>query len=215
VNAMPFAVSRTYVRWSGLALIGAGILFVPLAVHPDVLKIGFAAPAVAPLWIPMHVAALMATALSLFGVAGLVLVQGSRLGRPGRIGAVLAVPGLVVFACAAWYEAVVMPVLAPPDPRLLASDGPINTSAPYLITGALVGLWPLGLLLVAIGTWQARVLPRGASLTLGAGAVGFAVFEGLYVPVLVVIAVLVFAAGHAWLGTAMFLRQTRVPSAAA
>jgi hypothetical protein len=195
-------------RWSGLALIGAGLLFVPLVAHPNVLRVGFAAPARQPLWIVMHVAALLAVVLSLFGVAGLVLAQGSRLGRTGRIGAALTVPGLVGFGCAVWYEAVVMPVLVRQDPQLLAWDGPINTSLPFLMTAAVVGLWPLGLLLVAIGTWRARVLPRGAALTLGVGAVTFATFEGVFVPVLGVVAVLVFAAGHAWLGAAVFIRHT-------
>jgi hypothetical protein len=62
--------------------------------------------------------------LSLFGVAGLVVAQGSLLGRLGRFGVVLTVPGLVAFACVAWYEGVVMPVIVRQDPHLLAWDGP-------------------------------------------------------------------------------------------
>jgi hypothetical protein len=46
-------------------LIGAALLVLPLAAHPNVLKGGFAAPAVQPPWVPMHAAALVATVLSL------------------------------------------------------------------------------------------------------------------------------------------------------
>jgi hypothetical protein len=203
---MSTALSTKYVRWSGLALIAVGLLLTPGVAHPDVFEVGFAAPAVEPLWVVMHVCWLVATVLSIFGVAGLVVAQGARLARLGWLGVALTVPGLVAVACLMWYEAVVMPGLAREDPRLLALDGPLLTSPEYIVGGSFAALWLLGLLLIAVGTWRAGVLPRGAAVTLGVGAVGMAAFETAFVPVLGVVSLLVFAAGHVLLGTALLAK---------
>ena len=113
-----------------------------------------------------------------------------------------------------WYEAVVMPGLARTAPDLLALDGPLLATPGYLIGGSVAALWLLGLLLVAIATWRASVLPRPAAAVFGvgaAGAAGTAALETAFAPVLGVASLVIFAAGHVLLGTALLRRSIGAP----
>jgi len=198
--------TSTPVPWSGLSLAAAGVLIAGTVAHPDIFETGFAAAARQSFWAPWHAAWLVSTVLSLFGLAGLYACQAGRLGTLGLAGLALAVPGLVLAACAAYVEAFVMPALARAEPGLLDWDGPLLTSPAIRLSGGLALMWLVGMALVGVATWRADVLPRGAAATLAAGAVTFGAFEGPFVPVLGVVSVVVFAAGHVWLGLAMWSR---------
>jgi hypothetical protein len=201
-----------YVRAAGTCLIAAGVLIAGAVFHPDIFEISFADAALgSPYWTAWHAAWLSATILSLFGLAGLAARHGALLGALGVTGLLLAVPGLVLTACAAYYEAFLFPPLARADPALLDWDGPLLGSTMIRVIGGLALLWLAGLLLVGIAAWRTRVVPPGAAALLSAGAAGFGAFEGPFVPVLGVISVLVFAAGHIWLGYA--LRSTNAAAA--
>jgi hypothetical protein len=70
-------------------------------------------------------------------------------------------------------------------------------------SGALAALWFVGICLLGVALWLARVVPRAAALTLAVSAVAFAAFAGPFVPVLDVLATIGFAAGYAWVGVAL------------
>jgi hypothetical protein len=89
---------QTFVRWSGYALIAAGLLTLAVLAHPDIFAEGFAGPSLTWFWSVGHTAGLLLVALSLLGLAGLAALHGPRLGRLGALGLVLAVVGLVASA---------------------------------------------------------------------------------------------------------------------
>ena len=163
----------TFVRWAGGCWISAGVLLLAELAHPDALGIGFAASSRQSLWPAVHVAWVLVTILTLFGLAGLVGRFGPVLGRLGTAGAVLAVPGLVVAAGLFLTEAFVFPVLAREDPGLLDLDGRF------------------------LGSWAFRLIGGLVATVL------FGALEGPFVPVAGEIAVVVFAAAHVWLGMAL------------
>ena len=72
--------------------IGAGVLLTPAVAHPDVFDVGFATAAAGPWWVVMHVCWIAAAVLSIFGLAGLVVAHGRRLGRLGWAGTVVTIP---------------------------------------------------------------------------------------------------------------------------
>ena len=64
-------------------------------------------------------------------------------------------------------------------------------------------LWLLGTALLGLAVARAGVLPRAPAFLLVAGSLGFAAFEGPFVPVLGQVAVVVFAAAQLWLGVVL------------
>lgn len=203
----------TLVRWTGGCWIAVGVLLLAELAHPDALGDGFAASSLQSLWPAVHIAWVLAAVLTLFGLAGLVARYGPALGRLGLVGAVLAVPGVVVGAGLFLTEAFAFPVLAREDPALLDLDGPFLSDLALRLTGGLAGLWFLGLVLVGIAVERARVLPRGTGLVLAVATALFAALEGPFVPVAGKVAVVLWSAAQINLGRALFLsRRPRAPA---
>jgi hypothetical protein len=194
---------QTFVRWSGYALVAAGLLTLPVLAHPDIFDEGFAGPSLTWFWSVGHAAGLMLVALSLLGLAGLAALHGPRLGRLGALGLVLAVAGLVASAGLLAVEAFAFPVLARAAPALLDIDGPLAGTLGFRAVGAVALLWFVGEALVGVAVEHAGVLTRGTGWLLSAGALCFAAFEGPFVPVLGALSVVVFAVAQGWLGAAL------------
>jgi hypothetical protein len=186
----------TVVRLAGACWIAAGVLFLAELSHPNALDIGFAEASEQSTWPALHVALVLAGILTVLGLAGLVARFGSELGRLGIVGAVLTVPGIVVAAGLFLTEAFLFPGLAREDPGLLDLGGPLLGSLGLRFTGALAGLWFLGLVLVGLAVERAHVLPRGAGILLAVGTVLFAALEGPFLPVAGKVAVVLYAAAH-------------------
>ena len=197
----------TSVRWAGGCWIAVGVLLLAELAHPDALGIGFAASSLQPLWPALHVAWVLATVATLFGLAGLIARHGPQLGRLGRLGAVLAVPGLVVAAGLFLTEAFAFPVLAREDPALLELDRPFLGSLALRLTAGVAGLWFLGLVLVGVAVERARLLPRKAGLLLAVATAAFAALKGPFVPVAGKAAVVLFSAAQVWFGLALLARR--------
>jgi hypothetical protein len=190
-------------RWSGACLVAAGLLLVPGALHPDIFGTTLADAAAEAVWVPIHVIGGVAVVLALFGLTGLYWPRAERLGRLGAVGFALAVVGLVMAACVAYVEALLLPVIARDDPEVFDWDGPVTTSWAVRTTTGMALLWLLGLVLVGLSLWRAGVVPAGAALTLAGGAVAFTAFGGPLVPVLAPLSILALAAGHVWIGLAL------------
>jgi hypothetical protein len=190
-------------RWTGGCWIAAGVLVLAELAHPDALSIGFAASSLETLWPAVHVAWTLTTILTLFGLAGLLAWSGAALGRLGVVGAVLAVPGLVVAAGLFLTEAFVFPVLAEEDPALLDLDGVFLGSPAVRLTAGVAGLWFVGLVLVGLAVERAAVLSRGTGMLLAVATALFAAFEGPFLPVVGDVSVVVFSSAQIWLGWAL------------
>ena len=201
----------TAVRWAGVCFVGAGLLTLPTAAHPDVLEIGLAEASRTPLWTLTHAVGLAVVTLSLGGIAGLALLHRGRWGRLGAVAVPVTVVGLVATAALSGIEAFVFPAVARAEPALLDFDGLIAGTPAFWTLGGLAVLWLLGSALLGIAVACARLLPRAPALVFAAGALGFAAFQGPFVPVLGPLAVVVFAAGHVWLGVALVRAGHSVP----
>lgn len=191
-------------RWSGRCLVAAGGLLLLNVAHPDVFDTTFGhAARDTALWVPIHAGLLVAVTLSLAALLGLYARHAGQLGRLGAVGFTFSLVGMVVAACAFYWEAFLLPPIARQDPELFAWDGPVVTDW-GVRSGALAGLWVVGLALLAIALGRAGVLPRAVTYTFTLSAAAFALLAGPFVPVLDVLATIVFAASYAWLGVALW-----------
>jgi hypothetical protein len=195
-------------RWSGASWIAASLLLLLGTLHPDIFETTLAHVAADALWVPIHVAALVAVVLTVFGLTGLYVARADRLGRLGAVGFVLAVIGLVMTACVAYAEAFLLPVIARDHPEVFDWDGPVTTSWAVRVTTGMALLWLVGLVLLGLGLRRSGVVPAGAALTLVGGAVAVTVFGGLLIPVLAPLSTLVLAVGYAWIGLALWTGAT-------
>lgn len=176
---------KNLIRWSGLALMLGGIAFgVHLITHPPGETAQYA---LYPLWVPSHLLGSIASVIILFGLVGLYARQSEKIGLPGLIGFVLTFVGFTLSAGALVFVSVVfVPFLAAQGmDSLVDPQGQLFTSSAMQLTigvGALSLL--LGLLVLAITTLRAGVLPRWGAwliiLTIPLGIVGgaFVFFVG-------------------------------------
>jgi hypothetical protein len=194
---------ETVARWAGGCWIAAGLLVLAELAHPDALSIGFAASSLQTLWPAVHVAWTLSTIMTLFGLTGLLARHGAALGRLGIVGAMLALPGLVVAAGLFLTEAYAFPVLAEENPALLDVDGVLLGSPAFRLTAGVVGLWFVGLVLVGLAIERGHVLPRGTGMLLAVSLALFAALEGPFLPVAGHLSVVVFSGAQIWLGWAL------------
>jgi hypothetical protein len=150
-----------------------------------------------------HALAPPAGALLLFTLTALYLCQRSRSGRLGLIGFVLNHLGLSgLFAVEFLTHAVLQYQDAATREQILTGPG-----RPYFLVVALTFL--AGVLIFALASWRAGILPRGALLLYAAGlsaaALRTAVPEAVYLGGL-----LVGSAGVLWLATTLL----RLPESA-
>jgi hypothetical protein len=195
-------------RWSGACWIGAGVLLLLGTLHPDIFATTLAEVSRRAVWVPVHIAGLVAVVLTLIGLTGLYGTRAERLGTLGAVGLVCAVVGLVMTACVAYAEALLLPLIARDHPEVFDWDGPVTTSLAVRATTGMALLWLVGLVLLGVALWRSGVVPAGAGLTLAVAAVAFSVFGGLLIPVLAPLSTLALAVGYAWVGLALWTGAT-------
>lgn len=148
------------IRWSGMALMLGGIV---LALHYFTHPPGETAQyALEPLWVPSHWLGGIAYLLIPLGLIGLYARQSEKLGLPGLIGFILTFVGFALSAgLSIFLSVVVIPFLAVRGLDWLdAPDGVLYTSSAFqLATGLVVFALLLGLLILALTTLRAHVLP--------------------------------------------------------
>jgi hypothetical protein len=182
--------TKRLLRWSGLALMLGGILQVLSSVtHPPGETAQYALD---PLWVPAHWLGGIAYLLIPLGLMGLYARQSEKVGLPGLIGFILSFVGFTLLAGGLIYFSVVLvPFLAVRGmDSLVDPKGPLFTSSTSQLVGGLAvfSLLP-GLLLLAIATLRARVLPRwGAWLVI------------LFIPLGIVAGALIFVIGTSFQG---------------
>jgi len=146
------------IRWGGLSLMLGGIVLAAESViHPP----GETAQYVLqPLWGLAHWLGAFAWLLILFGLIGLYARQAQRIGWLGFVGFVMAVAGAALSAGTLMMgSAVLAPIIAAQAPQLLDLDGPYFSSWAFKVASGLILAGFVGLLLLAIVTLRARILP--------------------------------------------------------
>jgi hypothetical protein len=191
--------SSQLIRWSGLASIVAGVLFIlgeivsPAEINATtVLNSPYATVRT------LHVAWMV---LGLLGLVGLYARQAEETGWLGLVGFVLAFIGTALLGSLFFVEAYVFPTLATNAPALVSLDpaGPLF-AGPLTLVGVVLGVCNLlGYIVFGIATIRAGVLPRWGVLLLIVGVVVGA--PGPAVPFLVRAAgTVLFGLGQVWLG---------------
>ena len=169
--------SPNLIRWSGLAAMLAGILYIAIqAIHPlDVLS-----SVTTTRWAFVHSLSIVMDLLGLLGVAGLYARQVEKSGWLGLAGYLLFSLFWALTMAFHFLEAFVEPQLATVAPKFVEGLLGVVTGAPSEISlGAIPGVYALdgiagyvlGGLLFGIATFRAGVLPRWAGALLALGAI--------------------------------------------
>jgi hypothetical protein len=199
--------SSRLTRWSGLAALAGGGLFVILAiVEPLVLgNQPYSEAAATGTWIVVQGAYIVAAVLIGLGLVGLYLYQAQQAGTLGLIAFLVTFIGSMMAAGSSWSETFFGSWLANAAPELLDAD---PTGA--LIAGILLSyvLFALGWLLFGLASLRAEVLPRGAAILLMIGALLFAVVSVLDLP----FAGVLYGAAVAWMGYGLWSGTADKPS---
>lgn len=179
--------SKKIVRWSGLSLMLGGVAFaVHLLTHPPGETAQYA---FYPLWVPSHLIGGIASILILLGLAGFYARQSEKVGFLGLIGFLLSFVGFTVSAGALiFFSVILIPFLAAQGmDALVDPQGPLFSSSAFQLTVKLgAGSLLLGMLLLAVATLRAKIVPRwGAWLVI------------LSVPLGIIAVTLIFSVGTA------------------
>jgi hypothetical protein len=161
--------SSRLIRWSGLALLLAGLLVaIPILFHPSDAD---PQAVLNSIWVPVHSLFVSGAVLMLFGLIGFYASQIERAGGLGLIGFILTFIGnaLIVFVLA--LEAFVIPVIAAnaAGQALLDPAGPLFGGLLGLVLLLMAGIFALGTILLGIATFRAGMLPRWAGVLLAVG----------------------------------------------
>jgi len=198
--------SQTLIRWSGMALLVAGILYLAGIFHPPDTLEGVLSPA----WTPVHYVISIHHVFLVFGLIGLYAYQAEKAGRLGLIAFILTAATNAMFPTFALFEAALMPTLvADPATRSLA-DPTAGGAFGTLILGAVV-VALVGYILFGIAIMRAGVLPRWAGLLIMVGWV--LLFFGSGLPVLALIkpiGIVLAGLGYAWCGYGIWLSKSEM-----
>jgi hypothetical protein len=167
--------TKTLIRWAGLAVMAAGIIFAVIQpIHPlDVL-----ASVTTPRWVIIQSLKTAMCLLGLLGMAGLYARQVKEAGKLGLAGYLLFSLFYALSMGFIFAEAFILPLIATDAPKFVAGFLGIITNAPSEINlGALPTLYMvasvmyvLGGLLFGIATFRADILPRWAAGLMAVGA---------------------------------------------
>jgi hypothetical protein len=198
--------SSTLKRWSGLAAVIGGGLFVVLSVAESLLfpNQPYSEVAASGAWLIVQGAYILAAILINLSLVGLYTRQAEEVGSLGLIAFLVTFIGGMMAAGATWSEAFFGSWLAGATPELLDSD-----PAGVVVAGAVLSfvLFALGWFLFGLVSLRARLFPRGAAIVLMIGAVLFAVLGALELP----FAGVAFGAGLAWMGYGLYSRTANQP----
>jgi hypothetical protein len=201
--------SSRVIRWSGLALLLAGLLIaIPMLFHPSDAD---PQAVLNSAWVPVHSLLLAGALVTLFGLIGLYGAQAEAVGTLGLIGFILTFVGIALVVAVLILEAFVIPVIAAntAGQALLDPAGPLFGGTLGLIFLVMGVSQALGFILLGFATARAAVLPRWAGVLLLLGGPLLAFTPPL--PQLVgTIGGVLMGASFVWLGYAIW-SSARIP----
>jgi hypothetical protein len=167
--------ASSLIRWSGLAAIVAGIIFVGIQpIHPpDVL-----ASVTTGAWTMIITLKWVMSLFFLVGISGIYARQMEQTGWLGLAGYLMLILSWWLQTAYVFTELFILPVMASPAPGFVTSflgivngsPGEMNIGALPAIYGLLGILYMLGGLLFGIATLRAGILSRWAAILLVVGA---------------------------------------------
>jgi hypothetical protein len=200
--------ASSLIRWSGLAAMGAGIIFAGIQpIHPpDVLS-----SVTTSTWVIVTSLKMAMGFLGLLGITGLYVRQVKAAGWFGLASYLLFSLFFALTTSFAFTEAFILPLLATEAPKFVEGFlGIFNGHPTEFNLGALPALYSLaglgymlGGLLFGIATFRAGILPRWAAGLLAVGAVAPIVLAQLPHPLDRTLA-LPMGIALAWLGYALW-----------
>jgi hypothetical protein len=191
--------SSNWIRWCGLAALGAGVLFLIGDLIIVVAGVDFhsAGSQTTTSYASVFLLWLLAGALLLLGLVGLYARQSDATGVLGLVGFLAAFSGTVLVVGFFWYSLFITPLVAAEAPELHETIGGSAGEPLGIILSVLA--YSAGWVLFGVATLRAGVYPRVAAITVIVGAVL------ALVPVPGIMAAgMVFDAAVAWLGFLLF-----------
>lgn len=196
--------SSTLIRWSGLSLLGGGLLLALFFLfHPSGGDPPTAREASGSLYGFEHTLGVVALLLTLLGLLGIYIRLAEKQPWLALLGVLLAFLGSALLLCTVFSDAYLMPSVAAQAPRLLGPDGSLSSGLRIAFIFASVfdglGFLLLGIAILLLGgrsRWAGDVLIIGAVL--------------LALPiawVVTVIGAVVLGLGQIWVGYAIWSGQ--------
>jgi hypothetical protein len=204
----PEMPASALIRWSGLASMAGGVLFIILQVTSWAVGLegdDLALTAAMPAWVPIRALEVVGGLLIVLGLVGLYAHQAEAAGMLGLIGFAAAFVGSVLAVANTFVFAFVPPALVRAAPSLLQADEPPSPLMEAFFASFIT--FGVGLVIFGIATLLGRQLPRwAAALLIVGGALNVALFflpgGGLpFSP-----ADLVISLAFIWLGYALWSR---------
>ncbi len=201
--------STQIIRWSGLAAIIAGILYIAVQlVHPnhDLESITSSA------WGLSHYMTLGFAFFGILGITGIYARQVEQAGWLGLIGYLLFFSALILIVAFSFLEAAVIPPLVDYSPEFVeevytifaGGTGPGAIGAIYGVNGL---LYLGGGILFGIATIRANVFPRIAAIVFAIGAIGS--LAGAIAESYGRASTFVLSTGLIWLGISLLLQRRK------
>lgn len=164
---------NTLIKWSGLAAILSGILYILTQVtHPAETLVDVTTNS----WLLAHSFSLSFSATGLFGITGIYLKQAKKVGLLGLIAYLMFFLGLVLLGHFIFIEIFILPALVTEAPAyatefLAVVNGKSNLATLNTLFGINALLYLGGGLLFGLSMLRAGVHPRWAALLFTFGAI--------------------------------------------
>ena len=188
-------------RWSGIALIGAGVgyalfwsLLLPLGTLVGAHVVHD------PLWVPAQWIHVVGALLALFGIMGLYVRLRSQTSLFRRISFVMAVIGTVLFFVDGMFALVLFPAVADQAPALLNATGAFFTGPVAIAFIVFAATNMIGNLLLGGALLQSGLFPRGAVMLNLLGSVLFNLPPGPVPLIILVTGAILWGISAVWLG---------------
>jgi hypothetical protein len=194
-------------HWAGLATLLSGILLaLGFILHPP-----DAVPEMSTAqWGFAHLLLFLSALLGIVGIFGLYAHQAQQIGVLGLIGFILLYAAQPLIAGLMFFEAFVVPSLAPVAPQFMEGFITGETQGAFNIVLPLMGLiYSLGGLLFGLALFRVNTLPRWATAMTIIGTALFGI-QPLLPPLVSISAALILGIGLAGLGYALW-SEKRVP----
>jgi hypothetical protein len=187
------------IRWSGLAALVGGVLFIVLDILDFLLygNLPYSEAATASSFTIVQAAFIIAVALTGLGLVGFYAHQAQETGSLGLVAFVVSFLGLILAAGVVWGEAFFGAWLAGAAPQLLQSNPSGAFAAGIFIS---YFLYTFGWVLFGLASFRGGVFPRGAAVVLIVGALMFVIISLLELP----FESIVLGAALAWMGYAQW-----------
>jgi hypothetical protein len=200
------------IRWSGLAAIGAGIIFAGIQpVHPPDVVSSVTTSA----WAIITTLKWVMCFLFMAGLTGLYARQAEKAGLLGLVGYLLFVLSWFIQTGFVFAETFIAPLLAAVSPQFIDSylgvatmqPGPMNIGVLAPLYGLMSALVIFGSVLFGIATFRAHILPRWPAALLAATIVFIPVAALLPHAIQRLVGAIPMGIAVAWLGLALFTER--------